>query len=806
MPITKPDEFKHGNVNLAFVDSDFVRGGIRVVTSASNLTDVTMQSKVDQLKDNATLVYVTNDSVFYRLKSKANITSLTNGWEEIDLTGTDGTDGNTILSGSAAPGAGDGVDGDFFIDTNSNNIYGPKSSGSWPAAVSLVGAAATIAAGTATSVSSGSSPTVTNSGSTSAATFNFEIPSGVAGSDGDGFTGGSYNSSTGVVTFTSDDGLGFATLDLRGNNGLAGDDGKTVLNGSGAPGSGLGSNGDFYIDTTNEDIYGPKTGGNTWGSATSLIGSTGPTGPGYSGGSYSSATGEVTLTGSGGSSNVVTGDLRGEDGEDGDDGSGYSSGAYDSATGVVTFTGTGGNANVTTGDLRGEDGDDATITGATASGLAAGASPTVTTGGTASARTFAFGIPAGAAGVAATATAGTTTTGAEGTSASVSNSGTSSAAVFNFTIPRGATGQQGPSGQGVTIFNSFANTAARDSVAAADRVEGFLAYLKDDDDLYVYTNSSLTDSDWEAATGAANWKLIPKDYTTNAEIDTANLINATSGEYFFNLLDTTGSANEFKKFDINDFFGWMTTQFSQSLVDSGSATTGELNFGSGNALGDMNGDGSVGTADLLLFLAQYGSTASDDNLSGQSLIEISTTPNLLSPAAQTFITLPISNSDVSSSNNGFGTNFIDADDKFGYENGTSLTLNNWSSQESSKLFLGYVGDPLSGSAVDSPIILEGVFSTNDYITLRYVVDIEYSEVGASATSLSAAVAPIVPIESSFGVAQDIEFPPKEISGDIIAAMDSSNTINKIRIKLQILSSNGNTTSIKIKSAAFFLNN
>ena len=195
MPILRPDEYKHGNVNLAFLDSDFVRGGIRVVATTSDLTDSTMEGKVDQLKDNATLVYVTGSNVFYRLKSKADITNLANGWEEIDLTGTDGLDGNTVLSGAGAPGAGVGDDGDFYIDTSNNKIYGPKASSAWPAAVSLVGAsglpgaAATIAAGTATSVSSNSSPSVTNSGSASAATFDFEIPSGAAGIDGDGFTG-----------------------------------------------------------------------------------------------------------------------------------------------------------------------------------------------------------------------------------------------------------------------------------------------------------------------------------------------------------------------------------------------------------------------------------------------------------------------------------------------------------------------------------------------------------------------------------------------------------------------------------------
>ena len=62
--------------------------------------------------------------------------------------------------------------------------------------------------------------------------------------------------------------------------GPKGADGKTVLTGSGSPSSGLGANGDMYIDTTARDIYGPKTAG-AWGSGTSLIGPPGvsvPTG------------------------------------------------------------------------------------------------------------------------------------------------------------------------------------------------------------------------------------------------------------------------------------------------------------------------------------------------------------------------------------------------------------------------------------------------------------------------------------------------------------------------------------------------
>ena len=44
---------------------------------------------------------------------------------------------------------------------------------------------------------------------------------GADGADGKGWTGGSYSSGTGKVTFTSDDGLGFETGDLRGDPGPA---------------------------------------------------------------------------------------------------------------------------------------------------------------------------------------------------------------------------------------------------------------------------------------------------------------------------------------------------------------------------------------------------------------------------------------------------------------------------------------------------------------------------------------------------------------------------------------------------------
>jgi hypothetical protein len=53
--------------------------------------------------------------------------------------GTPGANGNTVLYGAGVPAAGLGNDGNFYIDTSTNYIYGPKASGAWPSGVSLVG-------------------------------------------------------------------------------------------------------------------------------------------------------------------------------------------------------------------------------------------------------------------------------------------------------------------------------------------------------------------------------------------------------------------------------------------------------------------------------------------------------------------------------------------------------------------------------------------------------------------------------------------------------------------------------------------
>jgi hypothetical protein len=54
-------------------------------------------------------------------------------------TGPAGTNGNGVLNGNVVPSNLQGNDGDFYINTSTNTIYGPKANGTWPTGVSLVG-------------------------------------------------------------------------------------------------------------------------------------------------------------------------------------------------------------------------------------------------------------------------------------------------------------------------------------------------------------------------------------------------------------------------------------------------------------------------------------------------------------------------------------------------------------------------------------------------------------------------------------------------------------------------------------------
>ena len=157
-------------------------------------------------------------------------------------TGPTGLDGKTIRSGSGTPTASLGNDGDFYIDTSTSTLFGPKSAGAWPAGVVLMGATGAT-------------------GATGA--------QGITGATGTtGLTGLTGN--TGSTGLTGASGA-------AGTNGTNGANGTSVLSGTVNPVLGQGNDGDFYINTTSSTLFGPKAAG-SWPAGLSLVGPTGATG------------------------------------------------------------------------------------------------------------------------------------------------------------------------------------------------------------------------------------------------------------------------------------------------------------------------------------------------------------------------------------------------------------------------------------------------------------------------------------------------------------------------------------------------
>lgn len=81
-----------------------------------------------------------------------------------------------------------------------------------------------------------------------------------------------------AIMVASGDGIIAGPTGATGPAGPRGPAGYSILNGTTNPTSGVGQNGDFYINTSNSTMFGPKSGG-VWGSGRSIVGPTGPQGP-----------------------------------------------------------------------------------------------------------------------------------------------------------------------------------------------------------------------------------------------------------------------------------------------------------------------------------------------------------------------------------------------------------------------------------------------------------------------------------------------------------------------------------------------
>ena len=86
MAVKRPDIYEHNNPDNAFVDSNFVRGGIR--TSVNDISELyALSPKLDQLKEYSTSIFVKSENKFYTLIDINNVGNV-NGWESIFTNGS----------------------------------------------------------------------------------------------------------------------------------------------------------------------------------------------------------------------------------------------------------------------------------------------------------------------------------------------------------------------------------------------------------------------------------------------------------------------------------------------------------------------------------------------------------------------------------------------------------------------------------------------------------------------------------------------------------------------------------------------
>jgi len=111
--------------------------------------------------------------------------------------GPAGEDGSVIHAGTGTPASSLGKNGDYYLDQNTGELYGPKNDNGWGTPISLQG------------------------------------PTGQDGNDGE--------------------------------------DGSQIYAGTGAPAASLGVEGDYYLNKTSYELYGPKT-SSGWGTPLNLKG------------------------------------------------------------------------------------------------------------------------------------------------------------------------------------------------------------------------------------------------------------------------------------------------------------------------------------------------------------------------------------------------------------------------------------------------------------------------------------------------------------------------------------------------------
>ncbi|MGB1040545.1 MAG: tail fiber domain-containing protein [Flavobacteriales bacterium] len=170
------------------------------------------------------------------------------------IAGSTGVNGKTIYNGPTNPSSFLGDTGDFYLNTFTYEFYGPKTALGWGTATNLKGPKGDSGMQGPQGIAGpiGTQGPKGDTGTTG--------PQGIAGTVGPQGPKGD----TGLQGTQGPQGIAGPKGDsgARGPQGIAGSagvNGKTIHNGLGTPTSILGDTGDFYLNTLNYELYGPKT-------------------------------------------------------------------------------------------------------------------------------------------------------------------------------------------------------------------------------------------------------------------------------------------------------------------------------------------------------------------------------------------------------------------------------------------------------------------------------------------------------------------------------------------------------------------
>ena len=190
--------------------------------------------------------------------------------------------GNLIYSGMGAPDPKLGNIGDYYLDVATSELYGSKTAQGWGTPLSLRGpqgpAGTPGIQGTpganGTNGTNGVTPHIGNNGNWFIGSTDTGIkaqgPQGAQGTPGANGT----NGTNGVTPHIGNNGnwfIGSTDTGIKaqgpqgatGAQGVSGKDGTKIYAGQGAPSDSKGYEGDWYIDTQNKRLYGPK-GATNW--------------------------------------------------------------------------------------------------------------------------------------------------------------------------------------------------------------------------------------------------------------------------------------------------------------------------------------------------------------------------------------------------------------------------------------------------------------------------------------------------------------------------------------------------------------